>query len=83
MTDMMPCQPEPSHGNVLDARGDCCGMPSNPLGYYEFFAGAGLTRLGLAPAWECLWANDIDPKKAEVYTEILGLNISSWGTLPK
>jgi DNA (cytosine-5)-methyltransferase 1 len=37
------------------------------LRFYDFFAGAGLATLGLAPEWECIWANDIDPKKASVY----------------
>ncbi|MDR7408636.1 MAG: DNA cytosine methyltransferase [Armatimonadota bacterium] len=35
--------------------------------FYDFFAGAGLVRMGLEPEWECLWANDIDPRKGEVY----------------
>jgi len=35
--------------------------------FYEFFAGAGLARLGLEPRWACLWANDISEKKARVY----------------
>lgn len=26
-----------------------------------------MARAGLGPAWECLFANDIDPKKAEIY----------------
>jgi len=42
---------------------------SMPPSFYEFFAGAGLVRLGLSPAWKCLWANDIDERKAAVYTE--------------
>jgi site-specific DNA-cytosine methylase len=29
----------------------------------DFFAGSGLVALGLAP----VWANDIDPKKRDVY----------------
>lgn len=37
--------------------------------FYEFFAGAGLARLGLEPAWKCVWANDIDPRKGAVYAE--------------
>jgi DNA (cytosine-5)-methyltransferase 1 len=37
------------------------------LTFYEFFAGGGLARLGLGPQWTCLFANDIDTKKAEVY----------------
>ncbi|RKO66432.1 DNA cytosine methyltransferase [Desulfofundulus salinus] len=43
-----------------------------PLTFYEFFAGAGLVRLGLGEAWRCVWANDIDPKKAEVYIHNFG-----------
>jgi DNA (cytosine-5)-methyltransferase 1 len=37
------------------------------LTFYEFFAGGGLARVGLGPQWECLFANDIDEKKAQVY----------------
>ncbi len=39
--------------------------------FYEFFAGGGMARAGLA-GWECLFANDIDPKKARAYT-------ANWG----
>lgn len=35
--------------------------------YYEFFAGGGMARAGLGPAWRCLRANDIDPRKAAAY----------------
>lgn len=35
--------------------------------YLDFFAGAGLVDLALRPQWQCVWANDIDPCKAEVY----------------
>jgi DNA (cytosine-5)-methyltransferase 1 len=38
-------------------------MPS----FYEFFAGAGMARAGLGAGWSCLFANDFDRKKAEVY----------------
>ena len=37
------------------------------LKFYDFFAGAGLTTLALQGAWKCVWANDIDPRKATVY----------------
>ena len=37
------------------------------LTYYEFFAGGGMVRAGLGPAWQCLFANDIDTKKAATY----------------
>ena len=36
-------------------------------GFYEFFAGGGMARAGLARNWCCLFANDIDPKKAAAY----------------
>ena len=35
--------------------------------FYEFFAGGGMVRAGLGQAWKCLFANDIDPKKAASY----------------
>lgn len=38
-----------------------------PLRFYDFFAGVGMVELALSPEWECVWANDIDPKKAAIY----------------
>jgi DNA (cytosine-5)-methyltransferase 1 len=35
--------------------------------FYEFFAGGGMARAGLGSGWECLFANDIDKKKAASY----------------
>ncbi len=36
--------------------------------FAEFFAGIGLVRMGLEGAgWQCAFANDIDPKKLEMY----------------
>jgi DNA (cytosine-5)-methyltransferase 1 len=35
--------------------------------YYDFFAGGGMAGFGLDAGWECLFANDIDVKKAESY----------------
>lgn len=35
--------------------------------FYEFFAGGGMARAGLGDGWNCLFANDFDPKKAAVY----------------
>lgn len=35
--------------------------------FYEFFAGGGMARAGLGEGWRCLFANDIDPKKAAAY----------------
>lgn len=35
--------------------------------FYEFFAGGGMARAGLGPQWQCLFANDFDPKKTASY----------------
>lgn len=35
--------------------------------FYEFFAGGGMARAGLGPAWTCLFANDFNAKKAASY----------------
>lgn len=40
--------------------------------FYEFFAGGGMARAGLGSDWRCLFANDFDPMKAQVYA-------SNWG----
>jgi DNA (cytosine-5)-methyltransferase 1 len=42
--------------------------------FYEFFAGGGMARAGLGRTWECLFANDIDAKKARSYRENWGDN---------
>ena len=36
-------------------------------GFYEFFAGGGMARLGLGTGWTCLFANDFDKKKCATY----------------
>lgn len=41
-------------------------MVSKPT-FYEFFAGGGMVRAGLGTRWQCLFANDFDPKKAMAY----------------
>lgn len=41
--------------------------------FYEFFAGGGMARAGLGRDWNCLFANDLDPKKAASYS-------SNWGS---
>jgi DNA (cytosine-5)-methyltransferase 1 len=39
-----------------------------PLTVAEYFAGVGLVRMGLEPqGWQVVWANDISPKKHEMY----------------
>jgi DNA (cytosine-5)-methyltransferase 1 len=47
-------------------------MSPAPFTYYEFFAGGGMARAGLGSGWECLFANDFDPKKAASYA-------ANWG----
>ena len=39
---------------------------------FEFFAGGGLARLGLAPDFRCVFANDMDPAKASAYRRAFG-----------
>lgn len=38
--------------------------PDGRPGFYEFFCGGGMVRAGLGDGWRCLFANDIDPRKA-------------------
>jgi DNA (cytosine-5)-methyltransferase 1 len=38
-----------------------------PHGFYEFFAGGGMARLGLGPNWQCLFANEWSARKAASY----------------
>jgi len=40
--------------------------------FYEFFAGGGMVRAGLGSDWQCLFANDFDPKKGAAYA-------ANWG----
>ncbi len=40
-----------------------------PFGFYEFFAGGGMARLGLGAAWSCLFSNDFDAKKVMSYRQ--------------
>jgi DNA (cytosine-5)-methyltransferase 1 len=35
--------------------------------FYDFFAGGGMAGIGLGSEWSCLFANDIDAKKADRY----------------
>ncbi len=50
-----------------------------PLQFYEFFAGGGLARLGLGPAWHCRFANDISPAKAQAYGGAFGHSVFHLG----
>jgi DNA (cytosine-5)-methyltransferase 1 len=47
-------------------------MEGRQPSWYEFFCGGGMARAGLGPGWNCLFANDIDPKKAASYA-------ANWG----
>ena len=40
--------------------------------FLEFFAGGGMTRLGLGDSWRCLLANDVDSRKCAAYRENFG-----------
>jgi DNA (cytosine-5)-methyltransferase 1 len=40
--------------------------------FYEFFAGGGMARQGLGAGWTCLFANDIDARKAKAYRANFG-----------
>src|SRR3569832_476561 len=40
--------------------------------FFEFFAGGGMAHAGLSNGWECLFANDICPKKSVAYA-------ANWG----
>jgi DNA (cytosine-5)-methyltransferase 1 len=41
--------------------------------FYEFFAGGGMARAGLGSGWRCLFANDVDARKALAYR-------ANWGS---
>lgn len=47
-------------------------MSTLNYGFYEFFAGGGMARLGLGDHWSCLLANEWSTTKASVYTEYFG-----------
>ena len=48
-------------------------MRVNQRTFAEFFAGIGLTHLGLASqGWKCVYANDIEPKKKRMYVSQFG-----------
>jgi hypothetical protein len=51
--------------------------------FYEFFAGGGMARAGLGPDWQCLLANDFDPKKAASYAANWGPIICASATWPR
>lgn len=42
------------------------------MGFYEFFSGGGMARIGLGQGWPCLFANDFDEGKAAAYKAHFG-----------
>ena len=57
----------------LEFRSAVHEMRRNSRTFAEFFAGIGLTHLGLARhGWECVYANDIEPKKKRMYEAQFG-----------
>lgn len=64
---------EASHtAHDLTGTEDLAGLPAESFSLYEFFAGAGMARLGLGQAFRCRFANDINPVKAAAY-------VANWG----
>ncbi|WP_255548252.1 DNA cytosine methyltransferase [Erythrobacter ani] len=51
--------------------------------FYEFFAGGGMARAGLGSRWECLFANDFDRKKGEIYEANWGVGALTVGDVKK
>jgi DNA repair protein RadC len=47
-------------------------MTDSAIPWYEFFAGGGMARLGLGPQWDCIFANELSPKKAASYRACFG-----------
>lgn len=39
---------------------------------FEFFAGGGMARIGVGEAWDCVFANDLDPVKCAAYRDNFG-----------
>jgi DNA (cytosine-5)-methyltransferase 1 len=58
-------------------------MAMNIPGFYEFFAGGGMARAGIGEGWRCLFANDIDPKKAKTYRSNWGEDVLLEGDVTK
>lgn len=67
-----------------NATNNRAGSASDPLSFFEFFAGGGLVRAGLGKGWSCEFANDFDIKKGRVYQSNWGdeeLKIADVGTV--
>jgi len=59
---------------AAESRSDFLGSAAaDQLTCIEFFAGIGLTHLGLTShGWKCVYANDIEPKKRRMYEDCFG-----------
>lgn len=66
MADVDSGAGRPQPRGMVDSSG-----PARPA-FYEFFAGGGMVRAGLGEDWRCLFANDIDPRKAAAYRDNWG-----------
>ena len=62
--------PPSARGRRISAR--LAKVSRDRFTFYEFFAGAGMARLGLGEDWRCLFANDVDPMKAAAYRANFG-----------
>lgn len=56
---MLSNEPQPSNGISAGSL--------DQFTFLDFFAGVGLVEAALEPRWQCVWANDIDPKKQAIY----------------
>lgn len=43
--------------------------------FYDFFAGVGMAEIGLGPDWHCIFANDVDERKAAIHRSNLDHNV--------
>lgn len=58
--------------HALKARMGALSLLNPDHTFYEFFAGGGMARMGLGTSWQCLFANDICPKKCRSYEQNFG-----------
>ena len=59
-------------GDGLRRQGRLVSPDRSPPSFLEFFAGGGMARAGLGDGWTCLFANDVDPRKAAAYRDNWG-----------
>lgn len=66
LTAMRPAHDPSSRPDSPERAAPAGSLASGPR-FLEFFAGGGMARAGLGPAWRCVFANDFDFKKAAAY----------------